>query len=323
MSETVPTDDTRTAEQEVLPAATDQSPGTALTAAVDAAARLPASSAEVPQFLTPRTLAEAKEIARLLADSDFVPKEYRGKPGNVMAAMAHGAEVGLNPMQSLRSIAVINGRPSMWGDNMLGLVVSSPLCLWYDEGFVESTSDDREAYGWARTQRAGQEPREQRFSMDDATQANLLGKAGPWKEYPKRMCMLRARGFLLRDVYPDLLGGMVTREEAMDIAAEHDDRVAAGQAGRAPLADRIGRPSSSSAPPATVVEGQAEPEQGEAPPELSDTEAAEYSKRIAALASPQEANHLTTELKAYAATDRRRELLTAITKRMKELRAGN
>lgn len=322
MSETAPTDDARTAEQEVLPAADDRSPGTALTAAVEAAARLPSAPAEVPQFLTPTTLAEAKEIARLLADSDFVPKEYRGKPGNVMAAMAQGAEVGLNPMQSLRSIAVVNGRPSMWGDNMLGLVVSSPLCLWYDEGFVDAPEDGSTPHGWARTQRAGQAPREQRFSVDDAAQANLLSKAGPWKEYPKRMCMLRARGFLLRDVYPDLLGGMVTREEAMDIAAEHDERLAAGQAGRQPLAQRIGQPAASSAPPAPAGDDQAAPEPVEAK-EISADEAAEYSKRIAALTSPQEANQLTTELKAYDATDRRRELLTAITKRMKELRAGD
>jgi len=55
-----------------------------------------------------------------------------------------------------------------------------------------------------------------RFSVADAKKAGLWGKTGPWTQYPKRMLQLRARGFALRDAFPDVLKGLVTAEEAQD-----------------------------------------------------------------------------------------------------------
>jgi hypothetical protein len=55
-----------------------------------------------------------------------------------------------------------------------------------------------------------------RFSVADAKKAGLWGKQGPWTQYPKRMLQLRARGFALRDAFPDVLRGLVTAEEAQD-----------------------------------------------------------------------------------------------------------
>jgi hypothetical protein len=42
-------------------------------------------------------------------------------------------ELGFMPMQALQSIAVVNGRPSVWGDGFLALIMSSPLYLDHDE----------------------------------------------------------------------------------------------------------------------------------------------------------------------------------------------
>ena len=64
--------------------------------------------------------------------------------------------------------------------------------------------------------RGDAEPVVSRFSMADAKRAGLAGKTGPWTQYPKRMLQMRARGFALRDAFPDLLRGFVTAEEAQD-----------------------------------------------------------------------------------------------------------
>lgn len=174
---------------------------------------LPALTPTPGFSLTPTNLAEAKELATLLANSDLVPKDYREKPGNVLVAVQMGSEVGLQPMQALQNIAVINGRPSLWGDAVLALIRNSGMCKFWTEGFDEDAKT-----GWAETRRIGDnQARRYEFSMEQAKTAGLLGKQGPWKQYPERMCMLRARGFLTRDVYPDVLRGLVTREEAMDI----------------------------------------------------------------------------------------------------------
>lgn len=170
--------------------------------------------APAPGFdLTPTSLAEAKELATLMANSDLVPKDYKNKAGNVLIAVQMGAEVGLQPMAALQNIAVINGRPTIWGDALIALLRAHPLCVWWEEGY-----DHEAKAGWARSQRRGDRaPREYVFSMEDAKRAKLIGKAGPWTEYPTRMCMLRARGFLARDLYADVLKGLSTAEEAMDV----------------------------------------------------------------------------------------------------------
>jgi hypothetical protein len=66
-----------------------------------------------------------------------------------------------------------------------------------------------------------------RFSVADAKRAGLWGKSGPWTQYPRRMLQLRARGFALRDAFPDVLKGLVTAEEAQDYPATEAAKEAA------------------------------------------------------------------------------------------------
>lgn len=156
---------------------------------------------------------EAHKTAKLLADSDMVPKDFKGKPGNVLAALQWGHELGLSPMQALQNIAVVNGRPCIWGDLMIALVKRSAVCEDVHE-FSEGEGDQMVAVCVAK--RRGMEPNEQRFSVADAKKAGLWGKQGPWTNYPKRMLQMRARGFALRDAFPDVLSGLISREEAED-----------------------------------------------------------------------------------------------------------
>ena len=70
---------------------------------------------------------DAFRVAKMVASSPFAPKDFQGKPELCFLAMQHGGEVGLSPMQSLQSIAVINGRPTIWGDAALALVQACPV----------------------------------------------------------------------------------------------------------------------------------------------------------------------------------------------------
>lgn len=157
---------------------------------------------------------DAFRFGKLLADSEFAPKDFRGKAASCVLAVQHGAEVGLGPMQAIQSIAVINGRPSIWGDAALALVMASPVCE-----FVKETVDgDGEAMvaTCVAKRRGYPEATTVRFSMADAKRAGLAGKSGPWSQYPRRMLQLRARGFALRDCFPDVLKGLISAEEAQD-----------------------------------------------------------------------------------------------------------
>ena len=61
-----------------------------------------------------------------------------------------------------------------------------------------------------------------KFSVADAKLAGRWGKAGPWKQYPRRMLQMRARGFALRDAFADALKGIQSAEEVQDIPTERD-----------------------------------------------------------------------------------------------------
>ncbi|MBS1169549.1 MAG: hypothetical protein H6R01_467 [Burkholderiaceae bacterium] len=164
-----------------------------------------------PSFsLAPRDLDQALKFADIMAKSSIIPKDFAGNPGNILVAVQWGMELGLQPMQAMQNIAVINGRPSLWGDAVIGLVRSSPLCEYVIEEQTENQSI-------CRVKRRGEQEQVRIFTDDDAKKAGLLGKQGPWTQYPKRMRQMRARSWALRDVFPDVLRGMPIAEEVMDM----------------------------------------------------------------------------------------------------------
>lgn len=162
---------------------------------------------------------KAMEVAGMLAKSTIVPKEFQNNAGNVYVACQWGAELGLKPMQAMQSIAVINGRPSIWGDASLAMVRSSAVCEYVRE-HLDGEGDGMVAVCQAK--RRGDAEHVQTFSVGDAKKAGLWSKQGPWTQYPKRMLQMRARAFALRDVFPDVLRGMPIAEEVRDIAPERD-----------------------------------------------------------------------------------------------------
>ena len=164
--------------------------------------------------IAPQSMAEMFRYSEMIAQSSFCPKEMRGRPGDVLAAIQMGAELGISAMQSLQNIAVINGKPSIYGDLMLALVLAEPTVVDVEERYNE---DKTVAYCKVTRKRGDRERvTERSFSVAEAIQAKLWKKAGPWTDYPTRMLMFRARGWALRDACPDILKGLITREEAMD-----------------------------------------------------------------------------------------------------------
>jgi hypothetical protein len=162
--------------------------------------------------LAPSNMDQAMKMAEMLSKSGMVPKHYQNKPQDTLVAMMMGHEVGLNPIQSLQNIAVINGKPSIYGDALAALVQNHPAF-----GGMEESFDEKTMTATCTVWRKGGTKHTQTFSQADATKAGLWGKTGPWTQYPKRMLAMRARGFALRSQFADALAGLITREEAEDM----------------------------------------------------------------------------------------------------------
>jgi len=177
-------------------------------------------------IMHPQTVREAMDFAKLLSDSDLVPKDYKGKPGNIVAALQYGSEVGLPPMAALKSIAVINGRASLWGDGAIAVVMTHPAYEWHQE--MDVAAIDKAGAATFTIKRRGQpKPHTVTYTVELAKKAHLWGKQGPWTDHPARMLQLRARGWALRDVFPDALAGLSLAEESLDSGPIGDDGIPA------------------------------------------------------------------------------------------------
>ena len=141
-------------------------------------------------------------------------------PEIALIRLQAGLELGLTPIWSLTNIMVTNGRPSVWGDALLGLVLSRRDCVDVIETF-EGDGDNLTAV--CEVHRAGRIPVRRPFSVDDAKKAGLWekrsdkGYPSPWVLYPKRMLQMRARSMACRDAFADVLRGLGVIEELRDI----------------------------------------------------------------------------------------------------------
>lgn len=153
------------------------------------------------------------KVSKYLAASDLVPKSFGQKPENVFAAIMYGREIGVSAMQALSNIAVVNGRPSVWGELATALVRQSGTC--------ESLNYKFEGEGIklkciAKGKRKGDaEAHEEVFSMEDAKLAGFADK-DTYRKHPKDMLMWKALHRLFKFLWPDVLKGLSIQEVADD-----------------------------------------------------------------------------------------------------------
>ena len=165
----------------------------------------------------PTTLKEAQEYATIFANSGLCPDNYRGRPNDILIVWQLGKELGLEKMQSLRTLGCVNGMPFAYGDGQLALIKRHPDFESIDERFEgEEGKDSYKAL--CTMKRKNEDPVTREFSVSDAKVAGLWSKKGIWQQYPKRMLQHRARGFAAKDTFPDALYGLKSEYEAHDIA---------------------------------------------------------------------------------------------------------
>lgn len=165
-------------------------------------------------LMSPENLDHHLRLADIFSKTEMVPKAYLGKPMNILIAMEMGNQLGLPYMQALQDIAVINGKPSLYGAGFLAVIQAHKDFEWMQE---EPILKDGVLFGHSVTmKRRHHEPHTVIFTLDDARKAKLLGKAGPWTDYPGRMMKWRATSWCGTDKFADALRGVKCAEEVLD-----------------------------------------------------------------------------------------------------------
>lgn len=157
-------------------------------------------------YITAGLQERADYIARL-APSTILPTAYRGNAANAFVAAETGAALGLEPLQALASIAVINGRATLSSDLMAAVIRRAGHTLRIVENNPESVTatliraDDKK-FEFTVT-----------WDKDKAVKAGLWGQRGPWSQYPTQMLRARAITEVARQGASEALMGMIYSPE--------------------------------------------------------------------------------------------------------------
>lgn len=190
------------------------------TAVVHAASATPARSTHFTHYVdaSKEEIEGRMAVARYYINSGLIPKAL-DRPEKVLIIMALAQALDVPIMHALNSMYVVNGKPAMQADIMRALIFRS----YPDATFIikENTAEKCTISAG----RPGQKPQEFSFTMDEAKQAGLLAKQGPWHQYPKAMLLARASSIAARVLFPDVLMGVIYTPEELGASVNEDGEV--------------------------------------------------------------------------------------------------
>jgi hypothetical protein len=195
------------------------------------------AAGQQPKAIVPSTFDEVQRMAQMVVSAGmFKATDKNQAVAQATMALMQGLEIGISPMQASTGITVINGRMCIWGSLV-------PALIWKSGHKIEEWMDPQEGEEMTAHCRITRSDNNieivRSFSIKDAKRAGLLEKPGPWKQYPKRMLQMRARGFAANDGVPDVLRGMYTVEEMQDVREENRGELTAEMPPPPPPADTL------------------------------------------------------------------------------------
>jgi hypothetical protein len=199
---------------------------------------------EAPSRFTPETIEDVQRVARIFYDGGLMPKHFYDdkrvapedrRPAGIagLATMImYGAELGLSPMQAMRMMHVIEGRPVLSAEGCVALIKRSPKCVYFrvieesdeycicetvrrgDDGKAEPPHRLKVQVWWGEINDV---PKAEKGLLYVLPSRNRDGSLAPaWQRTPGRMVKARCTSWLGHDVYEDVLAGLYSAEEMVD-----------------------------------------------------------------------------------------------------------
>jgi len=170
-------------------------------------------------FETPSAFENAQRMAKALVQSDLVPAIYKNNVPNAMIALEMAHRTGSSPLMVMQNLDIIKGKPS-WSSQFIISALNScgrftPLRFKF-EG--TKGTDDYGCFAYAKSKEDGEIIEGPKVTWKMVKGEGWLSKpASKWLTMPELMFQYRAASFFGRLNAPDILQGMSTKEEAIDI----------------------------------------------------------------------------------------------------------
>jgi len=147
-------------------------------------------------------------LAEQMSKSCLLPKSLYGKPHDILILLQQGRELDIPPLQAINGINIIQGKPTISPQLMLGLIYRKA-----PEASIEIVCKENSVT--VTMKRKGGKPYSTTWDMARAAKMQLTKKDN-WVKQPMTMLKWRAVSDAARVVFPDIISGLYTPEEFDD-----------------------------------------------------------------------------------------------------------
>jgi hypothetical protein len=166
-----------------------------------------------------RAFEDAQRIAKALASSTLIPPQFQGQNGfaNCLVALEIAGRMNISPFLCMQHLHIIHGRPS-WSSAFIIAMVNGCGRFTPLRFEVSGEGDSLACYAVATDIKTDQELKGPTITMAMAKKEGWATKSGSkWITMPELMIRYRAAAFWGRLFAGDLLVGLQTQEEVIDV----------------------------------------------------------------------------------------------------------
>ncbi len=162
----------------------------------------------------------AQKMAMALASSTIVPKDYQGSVGNCIIALEMANRLNTSPMMVMQNLYIVNGRPAWSSQYIIAMINASRKYKTELQFDLKGSGDSLECTAWAED-RNGHKVTGPKITMEMAKEEGWLTRNGSkWKTMPEVMIRYRAASFFGRLNCPDMIMGIYTTDEVVELGPD-------------------------------------------------------------------------------------------------------
>jgi len=158
-----------------------------------------------------------QRIGKMFSTASIVPKDYQGNLGNCMIAVEMANRMRINPIMVMQNLYVVNGRPAWSSQYIIAMINQSRRYKTPLQFEVKGKGDTLSCYAWAEDHN-GHKDIGPEITMGMAKAEGWIDRSGSkWKTMPEVMIRYRAASFFGRLYCSDMLMGIYSQEEAVEM----------------------------------------------------------------------------------------------------------
>ena len=162
---------------------------------------------------------DAQRIAKALASSTLIPTQFQGQQGfaNCLVALEIANRMNISPFLAMQHLHVIHGRPS-WSSSFIIAMVNGSGRFTPLRFEMSGEGDAMACFAVATDVKSEQELKGPTITIAMAKKEGWFSKNGSkWQTMPELMIRYRAAAFWGRLYASDLLLGIQSQEEVVDV----------------------------------------------------------------------------------------------------------